>query len=123
MVNIRQFNVYIAVANSDIPMKNRLLKINLFKIQDLLVVYAQGRHILAKDNLLKRYWQGSPRCSFCNHDESIRNLFFKCHFARAVWRSIQPSPPRGVANMFDNWLRGLSKRLPDMVLLEAGALC
>ena len=32
--------------------------------------------ILTKDNLAKRNWNGSQRCCFCDHDETIQHLFF-----------------------------------------------
>uniref|UniRef100_A0A453G4S4 Reverse transcriptase zinc-binding domain-containing protein n=1 Tax=Aegilops tauschii subsp. strangulata TaxID=200361 RepID=A0A453G4S4_AEGTS len=34
--------------------------------------------ILTKDNLAKRNWEGSKRCCFCDHDETIEYLFIKC---------------------------------------------
>jgi hypothetical protein len=43
---------------------------------------------LTKDNLAKRRWQGSLKCSFCNQNESIQHLFFDCYLAKTVWRII-----------------------------------
>jgi hypothetical protein len=34
--------------------------------------------ILTKDILVKRNWHGSTRCVFCQHDETIKHLFFHC---------------------------------------------
>lgn len=41
--------------------------------------------ILTKDNLIKRNWVEDPSCLFCDHDESVNNLFFTCPIAKAVW--------------------------------------
>jgi hypothetical protein len=55
------------------------LKINIF-------LWYLGRGVtLTKDNLIKRNWNDSPKCAFCNHNETLQHLFFDCHFARSVW--------------------------------------
>jgi hypothetical protein len=43
---------------------------------------------LTKNNLAKRRWQESLKCSFCNQNESIQHLFFDCYLAKTVWRII-----------------------------------
>jgi hypothetical protein len=69
--------------------------------------------ILTKDNLAKRNWNGCPRCVFCDSNESINHLFFKCPLARLVWRVVFSTfnivPPAIVTNMFRNWLNGVDK--------------
>ena len=51
---------------------------------------------------------------FCQHDETITHLFFRCEFARSIWSAIQIGstlhPPRTVANIFGNWLNGVDPR-------------
>ena len=77
--------------------------------------YLRRGVILTKDNLAKRNWQGSKKCVFYHHDESIKHLFFQCSFARSIWSTIQIAsnlyPPRSVANVFGNstgWILGLT---------------
>jgi hypothetical protein len=41
--------------------------------------------IATRDNLLKRNWQGSSSCQFCNGTETISHLFFTCPAAKFVW--------------------------------------
>ena len=36
--------------------------------------FAHKQVILTKNNLLKRWWVGSSRCCFCDHDETIQPL-------------------------------------------------
>jgi hypothetical protein len=48
--------------------------------------FVQRKEILTKDNLLKRNWQGSSKCYFCDHDESIQHIFIKCPFAKIIWQ-------------------------------------
>lgn len=31
--------------------------------------------VLTKDNLIKRKWSGSSKCSFCDFDKSVSSLF------------------------------------------------
>ena len=86
--------------------------------------YLRRGVILTKDNLLKRNWHGSSKCCFCNHDETIKHLFFDCQFARSIWSTIQIAstlyPPISVANIFGNWLNGIYKR--DRVYIRVGAI-
>lgn len=41
--------------------------------------------IPTRDNLARRRWQGSTRCSFCEEEETILHLFFDCVSARVIW--------------------------------------
>jgi hypothetical protein len=41
--------------------------------------------ILTGENMCKRNWPGSPRCSFCTLPESNNHLFYTCKIARVVW--------------------------------------
>jgi hypothetical protein len=45
--------------------------------------------ILTKDDLSKHNWHGSTKCVFCHQHETIKHLFFQCHFARSIWSVIQ----------------------------------
>jgi hypothetical protein len=80
------------------------------------------KEILTKDDLAKRNWQGSKTCVFCNKDESIQHLFFKCPLVKNIWRIIfmtfSLSPPTNVNNLFGNWLSGIAKI--DLVQIRVG---
>ena len=93
------------------------------EIKDFCVVPRKGV-ILTKDNLVKRNWNGSTRCAFCTHDETIKHLFFQCKVARSIWPAIQIAsnlyPPRSVTNIFDNCLNGVDSRLT--LLFRVGAI-
>lgn len=41
--------------------------------------------ILTKDNMVKRKWQGDPKCYFCQNNESVNHLLFQCSVAKSVW--------------------------------------
>jgi hypothetical protein len=86
--------------------------------------YLRRGVILTKDNLAKRNWHGCLKCVFCNHDESIKHLFFQCQFARSIWSIIQIGstlyPPRSVAHIFGNWLNGVDHRFK--ILIRVGAI-
>ena len=66
---------------------------------------------LTKDNLAKRNWTGSKRCSFCDSDESIRHLFLDCPLAKILWRSVHIAfnitPPNSINTLFGTWLDGI----------------
>ena len=67
--------------------------------------------ILTKDNLVKRNWTGSTRCSFCDRDETIKHLFFECPLTRILWRTVQIAfnitPSSSVGMLFGTWLDGI----------------
>ena len=67
--------------------------------------------ILTKDNLAKRNWMGSSRCSFCDHNESIKHLFLDCPLAKILWRSIHIAfninQPTSINMLFGTWLDGV----------------
>jgi hypothetical protein len=83
--------------------------------------------VSTKYNLAKFNRQESKKVSFCHKDETIKHLFFDCHFARVVWSIIHAasglSQPHSFSNMFGSWLRGFGKDLKLLVLLGAAATC
>ena len=83
--------------------------------------------VLTKDNLARRQWQGDRKCCFCSSDESIQHLFFNCHFARFVLRTVHVSfnliPPTSVYNLFTGWLHGINRKLKYKILVGASAIC
>lgn len=80
------YNGLMTTPNSNQPRWPWKLKPPL-KIKIFLWYLGRGA-ILTKDNLKKRSWKGSLKCSFCNQNETIQHLFFHCYLARAVWRVI-----------------------------------
>jgi hypothetical protein len=119
-------SLYNAILHSDIPVDNnkKIWKMKIpLKIKNFGWYLRRGV-ILTKDNLVKRNWHGSTRCVFCQQDETIKHLFFQCHFARSIWSVIQVAstlyPPTSVANVFGNWLHGIDSRFK--LLLRVGAL-
>jgi hypothetical protein len=63
-----------------------LTKDNLAKVK-LFMWYLKKGFILTKENLAKRNWQGRKTCEFCFELETIRHLFFQCHYAKFLWHA------------------------------------
>jgi hypothetical protein len=74
--------------------------------------YLRRGVVLTKGNLAKRNWHGSKTCCFCHKDETIRHLFFECHFACST----------SVSHLFGGWLEGFSKELKPL-LFRAATTC
>ena len=57
----------------------------------------------------------------------IQHLFFDCRMTRLAWAPVYAAwgipKPHNFANMFGNWLNGLTKNLKYLVLVGAAALC
>ena len=104
--------MYIDVINSTvIPSSKHVWKVKvLLKIKEFMW-FVHKQVILTKDNLVKRNWTGSTRCSFCDRDETIKHLFFDCPLARVLWRTVQIAfnitPPNSVGTLFGTWLDGI----------------
>jgi hypothetical protein len=85
------------------------LKIKIF------MWFLHHKVILTKDNLVKRNWEGSKTCVFCDKGESIHHLFFEFPLSKIVWRIIflafSICPPANVPNIFGNWLSIAKKYL------------
>ena len=82
---------------------------------------------LTKDNLAKRNWQGNQLCCFCHENKTIQHLFFDCRMARLAWAPVYAAwgipKPHNFANMFGNWLNGLTKNLKQLVLVGTTVFC
>ena len=89
--------------------------------------YLRRGVMLTKDNLARPNCHGSEKCCFCHKNETIKHLFFKCCFARAVWGCIQVAlglpQPRSISHMFGSLLWGIGKDLKFLVLLGAASTC
>ena len=88
--------------------------------------YLRRGVVLTKDNLARRNWKGSKKCSFCTHDETIKHLFFQCKFARSTWSVIQIAsnlyPPTSVTNIYGPWLDGIPNTFSALIWVGASAL-
>jgi hypothetical protein len=84
------------------------------------VVSWQGGVILTKDNLMRRNWKGNKLCVFCSNSETIRHLFFECHYARFIWRALLAAfglpNPRDMEHVAGNWLMGFSKHDKSLIM-------
>uniref|UniRef100_A0A452XBF4 Reverse transcriptase zinc-binding domain-containing protein n=1 Tax=Aegilops tauschii subsp. strangulata TaxID=200361 RepID=A0A452XBF4_AEGTS len=73
----------------------------------VLMWFVHKQVILTKDNLVKRNWAGSRRCSYCDHDESIKHLFLDCPMAKVLWRSIHIAFNIAPPTSINTWLNGV----------------
>jgi hypothetical protein len=100
---------YQALIIVDVPNFNKRLwkpkaplKIKIF------LWYLRRGVVLTKDNLAKRNWHGSKMCCFCHKDETIKHLFFECHFVCSIWSIIQVATgltkSYSVSHLFGGWL-------------------
>jgi hypothetical protein len=80
-------SMYKALIQSDTPVftNKKIWSMKIPLKTKIFAWYLRRGIILTKDNLVKRNWQGSKKCVFCHHDETIDHLFFNCQFARSVW--------------------------------------
>jgi hypothetical protein len=46
--------------------------------------FVYRKEILTKDNLKKKNWQGSSRCCFCDHEETVQHLFVDYPFVKII---------------------------------------
>ena len=79
--------MYKALVHFDVPIINnkQLWKMNVPLKIKIFTWYLQ-RGVVTKDNLTKRNWQGSIKCCFYHHNESIKPLFFECQFVHSMVR-------------------------------------
>ena len=79
-------SMYRALSHSEAPLNNNKLiwKSKMPLKNKIFMWYLRRGVVLTKDNLARRNWQGSKKCSFCTHDETIKHLFFQCIVARCI---------------------------------------
>ena len=82
--------------------------------------------VLTKDNLAKRNWEDSQRCSFCNQDETIKHLFLDCPLAKLLWRSVHIAfnitPPNSSHTLFGTWLNEVETNIARHIRIGVCAL-
>ena len=119
---------YLGLINQNTPNLNtRIWKLKAPLKIKIFLWYLKRGVILTKDNFAKRNWQGKQRCCFYHENEMIQHLFFNCRMARLAWTTVYATwgipKPRSFANIFENWLNGITKNLKQLVLVGAAALC
>ena len=120
--------MYHELMHSEVPISNnkKIWKSKIPLKVKIFMWYLHRGVVLTKDNLARRNWPGSKKCSFCSHDETIKHLFFQCKFARSTWSVIQIAsnlyPPTSVANIFGHWLDGITNRFKTLIRVGAYAL-
>jgi hypothetical protein len=117
------YNAMLVQANY--PLLKPLWKMKIpLKIKILLWYLGKGV-TLTKDNLSKRKWKGSNKCSFCNNDETIQHLFFNCHVARAVWQivNIATGIPKlnSIRHILAGWITAIRVKEKHLILVGGGS--
>ena len=117
---------YILINNPNFNSNCVLWKLKLpLKIK--IFLWYLGRGVtLTKDNLAKRRWQGSPKCSFCNQNESIQHLFFDCYLAKTVWRiiyfALKIDQPININHIIGDWESNKGSTHKKLLLTGVAAL-
>ena len=120
-------SMYLDLINSGpLPRSIHIWKIKVPLKIKIFMWFVHKRVILTKDNLLKRRWVGSPRCCFCNNDETIQHLFIDCPLAKLLWRSIHIAfnitPPASIDMLFGTWLAGVEQVIAGRIRIGICAL-
>ena len=102
-------SMYLDVINSSpIPSSKYVWKVNIPLKIKVFMWFVHKQVILTKDNLVKRNWTGSTRCSFCDRDETIKHLLLDCPLAKVLWRMVQIAfnitPLNSISTLFGMWL-------------------
>jgi hypothetical protein len=92
----------------------------------VLAWYLHRGVIVTKDNLAKRNRHGNKMCVFCHQDMTIKNLFFRCKFARSICSAMNIGstlyPSWSVANIFGNRINGVDPRFKLFIRMVAIAI-
>uniref|UniRef100_A0A453HJS4 Reverse transcriptase zinc-binding domain-containing protein n=1 Tax=Aegilops tauschii subsp. strangulata TaxID=200361 RepID=A0A453HJS4_AEGTS len=71
--------MYLNIINSvTSPRSMHIWKVKVPLKIKVFMWFVHKQVILTKDNLAKRNWTGSRRCSFCEPDEFVKHLFLDC---------------------------------------------
>ena len=118
-------SMYVDVINSSvIPSFKHVWKVKVpLKIK--VFMWLRKQVILTKNNLIKRNWTRSTRCSLCDRDENIKHLFFIACW-RVLWRTVQIAfnitPPNSVGMLFGTWLVGIESETARHIRVGVCAL-
>jgi len=119
--------MYLDIINSgSIPRSVHIWKVKVPLRIKVFMWFVHKQVILTKDNLAKRNWTGSRRCSFCDHDESIKHLFLDCPMTKTLWRSVHIAfnitPPTTIHTLFGTWLNGVETETAKHIRVGVCAL-
>ena len=93
-----------AINSSVIPSSEHVWKVKVPLKIKVFMWFIHKQVILIKNNLVKRNWTGSIRCSFCDRDESVKHLFLNCPLAKVLWQTVHVAfnitPPNSVSTLF-----------------------
>ena len=108
--------MYLDIINSSvIPSSIHVWKVKVPLKIKVFMWFVHKQVILTKDNLVKRNWTCSTRCSF-----------FDCLLARVLWRSVQIAfnitPPSSVGSLFGTWLVGIESETARQIRVGVCAL-
>ena len=117
-------SMYLDVINSSsIPTSKYVWSVKVPLRVKVFMWFVHKQVILTKDNLTKRNWTGSTRCSFCDRNETIKHLFLECPLAQILWRSVQIAfnitPPNTINMLFGTWLDGIDPEIVRHICVGA----
>ena len=120
--------MYLHLANHNFSFRHKFIwKIKVPLKIKIFLWYLQKGVLLTKDNLRRKKWKGSQKCSYCNCNDTIKHLFFDCQHAKVIWRTVQVAtgltPPRSVTHMLGNWLQNFNAQEAFTILTGTAALC
>jgi hypothetical protein len=70
--------------------------------------------LLTWDNLQRRGWEGSSRCSLCGlASETVSHLFLTCSYAVTIWSKDSQCFSTGHPSMGESLLEGTQRRWSD----------
>ena len=119
-------SMYDVINSSVIPNSKHVWKVKVPLKIKVFMWFVHKQVILTKDNLVKRNWTGSTRCSFCDRDETIKHLFFDCPLAKVLWHTVHIafniSPPNSVSTLFGTWFVGIESEITRHIRVGVCAL-
>jgi hypothetical protein len=75
-------SIYLDLMNEDAQFLHKYLwKLKTPLKIKIFMWFLHTKVLLTKDNLVKRNWNGSTKCCFCDSMETVRHLFISCPFA------------------------------------------
>ena len=120
-------SMYIDIINSSaLPSSKDVWKVKVPLKIKVFMWFVHKQVILTKNNLVKRNWTGSTRCSFCDRDETIKHLFFDCPLAGVLWHTVQIAfnitPSNSVSMLFGTCLVGIESAMVRNIRVGVCAL-
>jgi hypothetical protein len=105
-----------------VSLKKHIWKLKVPLNIKIFMWFLHKKVILAKVNLVKRNWNGSTKCCFCDQEETIHHLFISCPFTKLIWKIVYMTfnipPPLNITNLFGKWLNGVNKKVKLTLELE-----